>query len=242
MENDYIYNTLIDSKLPDNAFREEYDNQQLDNNIGFNKWKNNMIKKYGIKAKLFRCQDDNILFYTSNEDCKSYPFYQSNCPCCGHPICYFCHRYVKNYDFKGNCCLRRTIYYLFYKDGIRLIAPIGNDKDNYKEDIYNNYLYFFIPGLNLFGFISTIHYAFYYDLALSNEPSTNGFIRKYYDRYYDNHNIIYILFRIDDAFSFILTLPFIILNMQFIIILLIISIPFKFYPMKYYIGLAYGRL
>ena len=88
--------------------------------------------------------------------------------------------------------------------------------------------------MNLFCFIRTIHFAFLYDLALSNEPSTNGFIREYDDRYNDNHNII--------AFSFILTLPFIILNMQFIIILLIISIPFKFYPMKYYIGLAYGRL
>ena len=81
-------NLIINSELPENIFKLEYFNQNLNDNVEYQKWNNLMIKKYGRKAKLFKCQDDDILFYTSNEDCKSHPFYQSVCPYCNNTIYY----------------------------------------------------------------------------------------------------------------------------------------------------------
>ena len=118
-------NNLIESILPDNAFRTEYAFQNLNRNVEFRNWKNKMIQKYGRNAKLFKCTKDNIYFYTSNEDCKSYPFYQGLCPCCQRPICYYCHRYVEDHYGNGLCCLSRKFYCFFFQDGLRLINPVS---------------------------------------------------------------------------------------------------------------------
>ena len=74
MENEHkIDNFCDDSEQLENAFRKEYESQNLNKSIEFNNWKNSMIEKYGRKAKLFYCIFDNIYFYTSNKECKTYP-------------------------------------------------------------------------------------------------------------------------------------------------------------------------
>ena len=59
MENDIMDNNI---KYTD-IFKSDYKYQKLNNNIKFKKWKKEMLKKYGIEAKLFYCKKDNIYFY-----------------------------------------------------------------------------------------------------------------------------------------------------------------------------------
>ena len=233
---------LNDVPLPENAFQLEYAGQKLnEDNIVFRRWHDKMIEKFGRKAKLFKCIKDNIYFYASNEDCKSYPFYQSRCPCCNNPICYYCHRYNKDSYGNGLCCLSRKFYCFFFQDGLRLINPIAPDHD-YPQDYDQSLTYFLIPGLNLLFFMATMHTELFYKLSLSNDLGHNGYLRNYEDRYKNNYTTLQILVGIDIAFSLVLTFCYLLLNIYFIIILLIISIPFKFYPMKYYMGIAYGTM
>ena len=228
-------NNLIASILPDNAFKKEYASQNLSKNIEFRNWKNKMIQKYGRNAKLFKCNKDNILFYTSNEDCKSYPFYQSICPCCNNPICYYCHRYGRDSYGNGLCCLSRKFYCFFFQDGLALINQ-DYDPDYFHKSLF----YFLIPGINLLFFMATMHIQLFYKLSLKNDENYEGYLRNYEDRYNKNYTTLQILVGIDIAFSVVLAFSYVLLNIYFIIIMLIISIPFKLFPMKYYIGIAYG--
>ena len=233
-------NYLIESILPDNAFKEEYASQNLSENREFRNWKNKMIQKYGKNAKLFECLKDNIIFYTSNEDFKSYPYYKSKCPCCKQFICYYCHSiWQDNIYGNGSCCLSRKINYMIFKDSLQLIDPYDKKIDCSKI-CKNKYLYFLlIPVLHLLFFIYTIHMQFLYGLNLKNNVNH---CRYYEERYTDNGFTFEILIGIDIAFSIILTFSYFLLNLYFIIILLVISIPFKFYPMVYYMGMAFWFL
>ena len=74
-------------------------------------------------------------------------------------------------------------------------------------------------------------------------PKTKGdYLLNYEDRYHKNYLTLQIFVVIDAAFSLILTISYLILNLLFILLLTIISLPFKLYPMKYYMGIAYGTL
>ena len=162
MENEEKLNEV---PLPENAFQLEYADQKLnEDNIVFRRWHDKMIEKFGRNAKLFKCIKDNIYFYASNEDCKNYPFYQSRCPCCNNPICYFCHRYVKDSYGNGLCCLSRKFFCFFLQDGLRLINQIDPDND-YPQDYYKFLTFFLIPGLNLLFFMSTMHVQLFYKLS-----------------------------------------------------------------------------
>ena len=91
--------------------------------------------------------------------------------------------------------------------------------------------------------MATMHTSLFYKLSLKNDKNQKddkGYFLNYEDRYKKCYKTLQILVGIDIAFSVILTLSYILLNIYFIIIILIISIPFKFYPMKYFMGIAYG--
>ena len=244
MENDEkILNFNESNELKfNNTFKLDYLNQNLRRNADFQKWKNSMIEEYGRDAKLFTCKYEKLLFYTSNEDCKNYPFYQSICPSCKRPICYYCHRYGRDSYGNGTCCLRRKLYCFFFQDGLRLINPIDPEND-YKPKLRKLLFYFFIPGLNLLLFMAEIHVALFYKLSLKNdEDSGSGYLSNYEEHFKRNYIILQIIVGIDIAFSVVLTFSFILLNIYFIIFLTIISLPFKLYPMKYYMGIAYGTI
>ena len=127
-------------------------NQNIKGNIEFLNWKNLYIKKIGNNIKLFKCIKDNILFFTTNSDCKNYPFYQSKCPICNNFMCYFCSRYAKDSYGNGCCCLIRRVYCLFFQDGVRLINPV-DDNNDYIPDIEDCFKKFIVPGFNLLYFI-----------------------------------------------------------------------------------------
>ena len=149
----------------ENAIKLDYDNQKLDGNAEFEKWKNLNIKKYGQNYRLFKCLLDKLVFITTKEDCKSFPFYQSKCPKCQKPICYFCNRYAHDSFGNGTCCIRRRICCMILQEGFRYIKPykeiyIGDFKDSLKK--------FIIPVFNFLYFTAEIQCAFFYKLTTKN--------------------------------------------------------------------------
>ena len=134
MENENMNSNLIDINIKiqndNNVFIPDYIGQDLNDNNYFLNWKNSMLKKYGENAKLFKCLKDNILYYKSYKECRSYPIFQSNCPKCKNRICFYCSRYIPDYQNEnGTCCLQRKIKCMLYQDGFRYINPI-NEEEN----------------------------------------------------------------------------------------------------------------
>ena len=178
MENELLENTEIND-----IFQIDYKNQNLHNNIQFQKWKQSILKKYGNDVKFFKCTKDRILFFSSNIECKKYPFYKSNCPLCHLSICYFCSKLRDNkYREYGECCLFIRIIYMFLKDGFKYINPVGDDR-NYIHPNEGNWTLklHFIPILNIFIIIGEINYSFYFKLYKKDSEidSTNDYYISY---------------------------------------------------------------
>ena len=233
-----------ESSLKDEIFKLDYLEQNLDNNIEFQKWKELMINKYGKNSKIFKCSEDKILFFVKNEDCKRYPFYKCICPICKHPVCYFCYRYSKELEGNGTCCLKRRFICMFLQDGYRLISPIGQEYDFKPIFSITMVIYFFLPTLNLLFLILEIQTSFFLNLATKNaKTDNNGFLENYLQHFKRNHICFaYIITTIVGLFCFALNIAFYVQTFYLIILILLISIPFKFYPMKYYMGIVYGRI
>ena len=128
----------------------------------------------------------------------------------------------------------------FFKNGLRLINPV--DEGNYHSDFDLYLCLFLIPGINLLFFMASMHALLFYKLSLSNKEGNNRYFISYESRLKRKKMIFKILVGIDIAFSVVLTFSYVLLNIYFIIIMLIISVPFKLYPMKYYMGIAYQPL
>ena len=241
MENDQKKVCLIgNSELPVNSFKAEYETQDIKNNIKFQKWQKLMFSKYGEDAKLFKCRKNKIFFYASNEEYNTYPLFKSECPICKKNICFFCHRNGLDHYGNGTCCLSNKIYCFFIQDGFRFINPIGIDitrPPKYKKSL----IIYFIPGINLLYFIATIHISFLYKLSLKDDMSGKDIMINYEKRFEDNYECLIFIILFDVISSIALSLAFIVLNTYFIVLLFLISIPFKLYPMKYYMGIAYGN-
>ena len=229
--------------LKEEIFKLDYLDQNLDNNLEFQKWKESKKKKYGKNSKIFKCLEDKILFFKKDEDCKRYPFYKCICPICEKPVCYFCFRYSKELEGNGTCCLKRRFICMFLQDGYRLISPIGQEHD-FKPKFSIIIIYFLFPTLNLLFLILEIQFSFFLKLATKNAKTDNrGFLENYLQHLKKNNNFFaYLIAIIIGLFCFILNISFYIHNFYLIILIILISIPFKFYPMKYYMGIAYGRL
>ena len=123
-----------------------------------------MIKKYGENPKQFKCLEDNILFYTSYENCRSFPSYKSECPVCKKQICYFCsnNKTDETIDYVI-CCLKRKIYKLLFYDGLKYIKKRNvNDAD--VKNIFKDYMFifYFIPIVNTLILYAKIYEFLYF--------------------------------------------------------------------------------
>ena len=222
----------------DNTFKLDYINQKLDGNVEFEKWKNLNIKKYDNNYRLFKCSFDKLIFMTTKEDCKSYPFYQSLCPKCQKPICYFCSRYAHDSFGNGNCCIRRRICCMIFQEGFRYINPY---QETYLPPFEKSFKKFIFPVYNFLYFTAEIQTAFFYKLSTNSAKiRENGYLENYEVHIQRNHYfILELVVGINIAFAIILSLSYILFNIYFIIFMIIISLPFKFYPLKYVIGIGF---
>ena len=208
-------------KSINNYFTCEYANQKLNyNNLQFLKWKNSMQKINGKNAKLFRCLKDNIYFYTTNDECKKY----------------YCSVYTgDSFSENGTCCLRRKLKCLFYQDCYRYINPIHKEEN--LLPFKTAFKIFIIPVISLLNLITQTQGIYYYKLKYKKE-NNNWKFEEYY-----NHSKLYgyiVLINIGIAFS--LVIPLFLIHIYFILFLLLISIPFKFIPLKYFLGMHYATV
>ena len=135
----------------------------------------------------------------------------------------------QKYD-RENCCLRRSINKSIFYNGLRYILEIDKNSNSYEENIK---AYQFIPGLSLFAIIAKIYCILYLDVATKKSLRNN----RLYDTYrneLEKGNYHKIMMIILIAIDINLCIPFLIYNIFSLILMVIISIPFKFYPLKFF--------
>ena len=211
------------------AFKLDYSNQTLKGNKQFQDWKIRMLKIYGNNAKLFRCKYDNCYFYQSNKECKTKPYYKANCPICNLSICYYCLRNSDNLYDRGECCIKRRIYCIIFQDGYAFIKPEESDDVNC---YYSILAIIFIPIISFMYFIAYFSVVFFYKLSKKNSEGI-------YENIFNSASSLFTEIGINVGFAFALSIPFIIIDIYFKILLLIISLPLKNYPLKIYCGILY---
>ena len=209
-------------------FKFDYEGQNLEKNALYIQWKNSMLSKYGKDVKLFKCLKDKIYFYATYNEYNNIYFRQAKCPICKNPICYYCSRFFNDsLNKKASCCLKRKIRFIFLKDSF---IYFNRERDGY-------FLYFFIPGWSFLFLFLRIQNSFFYKLAMKNAKSDeNGYLPIYM---YNTEKTDFI-FNINFLSCILFIIPFFIINIYIILFTFIISIPFKYIPLKYIIGIAYG--
>ena len=181
-----------------------------------------MLQKYGNSARLFKCTVDKIYFYDSNKDCMENPYYSSKCPTCNNIICYFCFRNSTSIDMElGKCCIRRRLYYLFHLEG-----PI---KD-FKYGINSGIIIYLIPFLNMIFIIGGIFYIFFYNMIFFHDNKSTSYEIRIRTKYCITFNLLFV---INVFFAVALSICFLIYNIYFILIIWMISFPFRLIPIKY---------
>ena len=220
---------FIDKNNKFEIFRPEYENQKIKNNQNFINWENSIFKKYGNDAKLFKCTKDKIYFYTSNKDCMDYPFYACRCPVCNYFICYYClGRTDHDHAEFGQCCIRRRLYYSFHYDGLELLKP-NESGDN--DEVFA-LLLFIIPFISMVFSIGAISALLFYKMEFYDG---NRFYC-YEGRIKNNAITFATFFVLNLLFAVVLSIPFFFLNIFVLIVLWLISIPFKLIPVKFVAG------
>jgi len=201
-------------------FKFEYENQKIDNNINYLKWKDSIIKKYDNDVKIFKCKQCKILFYSKNEDMIKNPYYSMPCPICKKYICYFCScSYIYSKYSLLYCCRRRILNICFF------ISAPSYSKD---ENLFNLEIFMFlIPIINILGLFRRIETILFF--SLPQEISKNEGKFKYYENSKFYEIMVFII-------PIVLGIPFFFIDIYHIIFLFLISIPFKLYPFKYYLG------
>ena len=228
MENE---SNLIDSYLNEPSeinnnkiFKYDYENQQLESNLNYIKWKDSNIKEYGNNTKLFNCKKCKILFYSKYDDIMKKSFYLVPCLICNQYICYFCsylyiHPQEKDKIF---CCYKRIINLSFF-----ILGPIYGKKYSICDFIF---LAFLIPLFNIFFQCAFINEILFVCIATAKSKNEGKLAKsKIFD---------FMPYKIILIFLFLtLSIPYIIIYTLFILSLYLASFPFKFWLLKYYLGL-----
>ena len=217
-----------------NIFNLDYAEQYINNNNKYKLWKESILKIYGNDAKLFRCTQDKIIFYSSYDKIVDDSIYLCRCPICKKKICYFCSSIG---ILKDICCYKRSIYYLYFKKGLSFIKKVNKDEDKHLISQDYTILLTLIPGFNLFLII-----FLYIDAALLKLITKDivfddkGKREIYLDRYY-RKGIGYFFTIPCFLMVSLLSLVLFVLNFYIILFILLISVPFKlqylFYPIQY---------
>ena len=228
MENDDQKNTNLiieDYNSSTSVFKLEYQDQNVNENIGYQKWKKLMLKEYGNNSKQFKCNKDKILFYSAYNDCLNKDNYKCKCPICNKYICYFC-------SFNGNntltkCCIKGNIFRPIFYYGPNFIG----------ESFEKISLFILFPFINIYSIVFFFFNAFYLNIIKEQSKNNNNEVIYYVDLDKNKKYILNAIFISSIGFS--ICIPYIIICSYFIILLIIISIPFKFAPLQYYLGIIY---
>jgi len=226
MENDEPKNVnlLIENNYTSiNVFKLQYKDQNVNNNIEYQKWKKLMLKEYGNNSMEFKCKNDKILFYSKYNICLNDFYYKCKCPICNKYICYFCSFNVNHeYDL---CCTKNGIFKAIFYNGPKSI----------KKPLEKTNLFMIIPGLNILIMVMSF-FAFFYLGLIKEKSKINNNDETYIDISKNKKYILNTILII--SIGLLLSITYLIIYNYLIILLLIISIPFKFAPLKYYIAVV----
>ena len=129
---------------------------------------------------------------------------------------------------------------MIYQHGFRYIDPRA--KENGIIDFKEAFFYFIIPGLNLLFFMAHIFRGFFFAMPIKKGEYKMNVGIPVYDVYLErNYKFIpEILLVLEIFIAFLLIIPFIIIYTYFVIFLTLISLPFRLYPLKFYLGIFYA--
>lgn len=240
MENDENKNEILvqNNDNSNRIFKLDYEGQNIENNNNFIQWKQSMLSIYGNNTKFFKCLKDNILFCKNDDLNHDIFFYQNICPICQNRICYYCSRYGRDIFFENaSCCLKRKIKYIFIRDKYFFLNQNINVES--RRILFKQYfIIFLIPIAGFLLFIARIQTSFFYKLLMKNTILRDDGILPSYKNHLNKKDLV---ITINIIFSCILAIPFLIINIYTILLVLLISVPFKLIPLKIILGIAFGR-
>ena len=129
---------------------------------------------------------------------------------------------------------------MIFEDSLKLIKPLNNS--HYIPEFEYCFKLFITPYYNSLIFMKEMHCAFFYKLALKKAlMNENGYLETYEAHIRRNGFFILQLFvGINMAFAIVLSFSFLLLNFYFVIFILLISLPFKLYPLKFILGIGFS--
>ena len=232
MENEILSENQQNFKELIEYFKLDFPTQKLKGNRQFEEYKYKKLKDLGKDAKLFHCKIDNIYFYLSKEDCKTYPFYYKKCPLCNNYICYFCERCTEHpINEKGNCCPKLRLYYLFFVIGFKPLNKFNRDC---------------LTIMSIFPIYSAVSYSIiilnvlFFELKPKHKRMNKyEYIENTYNSYLMNSFCFGFTIFITSLFGeWLLNICYSIYDAYFKIFLLVVSLFTKFCPFKYFISIA----
>ena len=231
MENDEPKNKNLDlanNNASNNVFNLDYCEQNVNDNIEYQKWKKLMLIEYGNNSKEFRCNKNNIIFYSTYNECLKEPPYKCKCPICDDYICYFCS--FHGVDDFCSCCIKHSFSKSIFYYGPKFV----------NEPFNKSRLFILFPAIStmmiIIFFINSLYIGIIPEKSKTNEKMTQQYVDT---GTYGEQTIIIILI---NFIGVLLCIPFIIIYYYFIILLIIISVPFKLVPLKYYLGVICSDL
>ena len=212
-----------------NFFKLDYKGQNIKKNKFFKEFKLAMLKKSNNKGLIFFCPDDNAYFYYNSQ----YKYHNGYCPLCRKDFCYFCSK--KGVSYGDKCCLSKKMYLLFCHDGFLFL----------EDNTQGIKLFALVPLLNLILLVGGIHTIIYKIKDIHIRESNcywnfEGYLKGEFD--HKHWNIFLLIVVLDVGATIILIIPFAMINIIFTVVLIIISIPIKFYPINYLAGITYKGL
>ena len=216
-------------------FRLDYEGQLIKNSKKFDEWKKEQLSKYGSNAKLYKCNSDNGYFYSPIENSKYFSFDAKQCPSCNQQICYFCSRVtnINNEDDSHNklseCCQTSNIYYLLFHKAKRFLTELDDDDIIQKIGYEQSVIKFYFPLYSFIYLVGIIFFCLFQGLIYKN----NTFEEQYFKDDCASSTSIFI----NTMVGFLLSLIFFIYSIYFKLILILASVFFNKYPLKYYLGI-----
>ena len=234
MENDKNDINNNEKLISTDIYKIEFSGQKLDNNNKFLNWKKDMINLYGNNLKLIKCKKDNIYFCIEekkiNHDDEDIYIYRYKCPLCNKYICPDCQKAFSRND--EDCCIKGRIKTIIFE------GP------KFGVDIFEQWIEYLllIPFISFIYIIGGVLNSLFFQLL---KPVTykeeHEFSQRYSYHFKDKSIITFLLlFGIKVLFALAIMVsfcPFVILDGIITIFIILISIPFKFYPLKYVLGM-----
>ena len=215
-ENQDLELNLLDSY----CFKILYPDQNYKKSIEYQKWKKSITEVIGQNTIEMFCFLDKLIIIKKKEDINQ----ELKCPICkgNFYICQNCKKVEKD----KICCTKTLIKKYLANEELYKFMNLKNKEDK------NEFIIYFI--VMLIPYISTVFIFFYLLYIFYAGLSRNGI--RIADAIWDGR-ISFISYIIMCGFIFLISLVYAITQLIFYVIILIFSIPFNLYPIRFLFGL-----